>query len=1012
MKKAIFSVIFLLVTATSFGTESQQGKNRISGVVLSGESKAPEEYVVVYIADTNKQTLTDDQGRFSIEAKKGETIVFNKVGFNERRLPVDESHMTVYLDQNSYEIEKVVVKANKNINDIDMREVAGAITTIDFTQLANRSEMDMMKLLQGQVPGLMVTSSGELGSKPVIRLRGDSSLYTSGTANEPLFVLDGIVVSSEAFLAMNPEDFEQMKILKDAAATALYGIKAANGVIEITSKRGYQGKPSITVRAKAGITFRGPRGVEMMDSAEKLELERLLENSATPGYYYSEKFIRSKNPDAPNLNALIAAGQRALDSLRGINTDWYKELLRISSFESYSLGIRGGTEKNSYYYSLNYGRQGGRIPGNDIRRITGRVNQDYILAKLLSLSLNLGAGYSATNTPNGSDHDPGSLIYNLNPYERKTDPVTGAPGKLISYPDRTYSDLINQYSKFSTNKRFEGSAMMRWEILEGLDISAVGGADYLLKESKGIVPRDAYSQTKVPDVAKGSLSQEKGTEFNVSTNVRINYTKTLGDHDFTVSANSDSYYLSYDDMGVRGYGLPSKLNTIAGINQGLTESYRPTLSGRRHKELQVGFGGAASYSYNSTYEVYGSYKADASSLLPSDKRWNSAWAVGVGWSLGRYPIFIKAKVLTDIKIRASYGFTASMAGIDAASTVPTFNYTDNIYGEGRIFNLKALYNTLLRPQQTKSINVGADIVLFHRFTLGVDFYNNRTKDVLMDMPVAPSNGFDKMMKNIGSLSNTGVEVKLSGDVINAGKWRWNTSLSFSWNKNIVIELYGTDALYTGDSLLPDYEVGQPVGTMWGLKSLNINPMDGMPSFETPDGREITHKDKLTRDDFSVLGYSTPPYMGFFNNSISYGPFNLSFDIYFSFGGIASASYTYVRDTASVIQNAVANQTKDMWFKKGDNGKIYPTAFVPTGGYEQLAQPSTMNIYKTDFIRLNNIQFNYRMPSKALKKLGGFIKFMNFNIQAQSLYTYRPQKDKSSVMDALQPVLTFGINITF
>ncbi|MDL2319748.1 SusC/RagA family TonB-linked outer membrane protein [Alistipes sp. OttesenSCG-928-B03] len=1000
-----------LVVISRAGAKQQPVTTVVSGVVCSSDTKAPEEYVLVYVRSTNKNTITDKNGRFKIEARTGDTIVFSKIGFNEIHLPVEESNVVVYLEPNLFEIDQVTVISNQNINDIDMREIAGSITTIDMAKIAGRPEMDMLRLLQGQVPGLMVTISGELGAKPEIRLRGNSSFYTSGTANEPLFILDGIMISSDVFLAMNPDDFDQLKVLKDAAATALYGIKAANGVIEITSKRGYVGKPTVTVRVNGGVTFRGPRGVEMMKSAEKLELERLLENPSTPGYYYSEAYIRKQFQGSADLDRLIAAGARSLDSLRGIDTDWYRELVRINSYQNYSANVRGGTEKNSYYYSLNYGRQGGRIKGNDIQRITMRATHSYVVTPKLNLSFSLGAGYSKANTPNGSDYDPGSLVYELNPYERKKDPVTGEYAELVSFPDRTYADLTDQFRSRTTSKHFEGSLMLQWQVADGLDISAVGGADYNLNETRKLTPHNAYLQN-VPDAARGSLSEEKGTILNLSANVRANYNKSWDRHEIGLSANWDSYMNSNDLIGLKGYGLPSKITTVSGINQALTGAYKPTVWGSRIKELQMGLGAAASYSFDDIYEFYASYKADASSMLPKGKRWNTAWAVGAGWSIGHYGILLDARFVTDIKFRASYGETASMAGITAAMNVPTFGYAQSVYGGGRILSLKELYNTNLKPQQTRSVNIGADIVLFHRFTLGVEYYDNRTNDAISIVPVAPSNGFENMMKNIGSLSNSGIEVMLSGDVINSGKWRWNTALSFSWNRNKVRELYGTDALYTGESMFPDLEVGRPVGTIWGLESLGINPLDGMPHFRTPDGREITYRDELTRADFSVLGHSTPPYMGFVNNSLTCGPFNLSFDIYFSLGGKAQAAYTYVRDNGNANKNAVRKQTKEMWFRPGDENMTYHTPFVPGTGWDILRFASTQNTYKTDVVRLNNVQLNYRMPAWILDRMGGAIKFMHVNVQLQNIYTFQPEKDKSSIMNTMQPVLSFGVNVTF
>ncbi|MBR5463943.1 MAG: carboxypeptidase-like regulatory domain-containing protein, partial [Butyricimonas sp.] len=424
-------------------TVKLQGQvNDEAGEVLPG--------VNVFIKGTTVGTVTDLDGNYSLVVPDvmGMEVVFTFIGKKTKEIKyTGDRFMNVMLKDSYNEMDEVQVRARANVNEIDVRAKTGVVNEVDVRRMNNKPVLDMALALQGMAPGLIVTNKGDLGSKPEIRIRGTSSLREGDAANEPLYVLDGQVISSDAFLTLNPNDIKEIKVLKDAAACALYGIKAANGVLEITSQRGTAGKMVYNYSFSGGVTLRGRRGVDMMNSKEKLELERRLENTATPGYRYSEDYYRKYHANDPNLESLIARGQQVLDSLSRINTDWFKELLRNNFYQEHNLSARGGTEQTSFYASLNYSQQGGRIPGNDIKRVTARLSVDQEITPKLYASLSVNGGYSLSNTPNGTSYSPTDLVYQLNPYETKD-----VNAELVSFPGRTYADLFNQYSEESSDK--------------------------------------------------------------------------------------------------------------------------------------------------------------------------------------------------------------------------------------------------------------------------------------------------------------------------------------------------------------------------------------------------------------------------------------------------------------------------------------------------------------------------------------------------------------------------------
>lgn len=366
-----------------FGYVYDQDKNPLPGVTVKVEG-------------TQIVTITDDEGRYSFSQpiKRGANVKFSMLGFKTKRVVYKgQSAISPMLEPSATSVGEVVVVARSNINAIDLRAKSGVVENVDMKRVEAKPMIDMALALQGAVPGLVVTNTGDLGSAPKIRLRGNSSLRQGNATNEPLYVMDGQIISAETFYNLNPSDIKDMKVLKDATACALYGVKAANGVIEITSQRGHSGAPLINYSTNMGVTTRGRRGLKMMSSAEKLELERLIGNVETPGYRYSEDYYRKYFANNPNLASMIADGQNKLDSLRNINTDWFNELLRNSFYQRHNLSLRGGNERTTYFLSANYSYQGGRIKGNDKQRMGIRLNVDQKLGKIGYAMLGVTGSY-------------------------------------------------------------------------------------------------------------------------------------------------------------------------------------------------------------------------------------------------------------------------------------------------------------------------------------------------------------------------------------------------------------------------------------------------------------------------------------------------------------------------------------------------------------------------------------------------------------------------------------------
>ena len=1008
-------VVAFTMTCSCFMSLAQSPGNYLLVGQVTDEAGEPLPGANVYMrGDIGNGTSTDANGYYSLELPGGKDIIVEASFLGMKTTSIEyigQAELNFVLRPDDNMMMEAVVTGRQNINDVDIRAKAGVINVVDVKRMQDKPMIDMSLSLQGAAPGLVVTNRGDLGTKPEIRIRGNTSFREGDTANEPLYVLDGQVISSDAFMTLNPMDIADIKILKDAVACALYGTKAANGVIEITSVRGTNGETLVTYNFNGGVTMRGRRAVPMMDSAEKLELERLLKNPEAPGYLYSEDYYRRYYPNDPNLDQMIAEGQAVLDKLRQTNTDWFKTLLRNDFYQRHNLSVRGGNSKTSYYASANYSYQGGQIPGNDVSRFTGRISLDQAVGKRGYVSLSVNGGYSKADSPNGSSYSPSSLVYELNPYE------SPESGELWSYPNRTYDDLVYQYDRTSTEKRFGTTASINLEPLDGLQVDAVAGIDLVLSESLELIPSTAYEEINsgAAENERGRLTKAKNTNTNITTNVRVTYNKIIGKHDFTVGANTDYYWDDIDNMSLTGYGVGTQ-KSAAAINQSLEGSRKVSTSNLHEKTAQVGIGVLGGYTFDETYDVFGTYKADASSILPKDKRWNAAWAVGAGWNVKSY--FKDWNPVSALRFKASYGRTANLAGVSPALAMATFSYLDDSYGDRRLLELMALYNDSLKPEQTISTEAGVSIGFWNRLSMDIGWYNRVTEDALLDVPVPSSNGFTSMRRNIGVLSNSGIEASVSARILDMNDLRLNLRFSIAYNENKVIDLYDGDRLYTSeDAIIPDFEVGKAYDMLYGPISLGLDPMTGLPVFQGADGREIQADETLTRDDMVALGHSVPPYSGTINLSFTWKNLEFDADFYYVFGGVKQYAYSYVRYYDDANKNAVKGQVDNMWFKPGDQNKMYHTPFYSSSVIENLtAWPNSKSIGSSDYLRLSMLSLRYRLSEKQLEWTKGVVKYANVALQASNLFTvtrYRESDPESgSLVGQQQPVVTLSLSLSF
>lgn len=968
------------------------------------------------ISKTYKKAITDVNGYYevSILSDLNHQIIYACPGFKKKTIVYHgQKILNVQLENEVTSLEEVQITAKSNINAVDVRTKTGNVEAVSIAKYKDIPVSNIALALQGKVTGLQIINKGELGKMPQVRIRGNSSLRKGDKANEPMYVLDGKMISAETFFYLNPEDIKDLKVLKDAVATALYGINAANGVIEISSKRG--GKKALTYHMQKGLTLRPPLRAELMNSSEKLELERHLKNPSTPGYRYSEEYIHKKYGDNPSLErAKLLEGERILDSLRSINTNWYKELVHVQRYQKYDLSFRNSSDKMSYRISLGYFKQGGQLKGNDFSRVSSLFSMDQILSKNAIVGVSFSGAYSNTKTPNGTKFSPESLVYDFNPYETKS------AERLYSYPSMSYEDIFNQFSKKSTSKNLGVSLNLNWKITSELEISAMSGIDFSLNENLEITPRTAHSETYKtgnPKNSLGTLRQSKNTTSNLTSNIRINYNKVLGKHDITIGANADNYTTIADNLNVVGHGLYGNIRSAAAIDNYLKSPRQSIVGGFKQTNRNLGFGALAGYTYNATYNLFATYKTDASSVLPSSKRWNDAWALGASVNMKSYRFLQGLPWLSTLDIRGSYGNTANAKGISPEFTTATFQYIKKSYDEIRAMEIMALPNKNLKAEQNQVIDVSISATLNKKTNIQIDAYRRITRNALLNVSIPASSGFMYQLQNVGVLQNRGIELSFHQYFFSRDSWHFRIGGTMSYNENKVLDLYGKQRVYaSSDDKLPQYQVGKSTDVLYGLRSTGINPVTGLPEFINHEGKQVDANTTMKLEDFISLGKSTPPINGNLSLNMGYKKLNIDMDFYYSLGGVRDHSRSYIRDHDHANFNASRAQLTDMWWAQGDEDKKYPTAFPSSTALHNLSFPTNKTVVKTDFIRFSNLKITYQFDANGRSRILKNLHHITLGVNASNLAVFSNYKandpETENIVNPLPPTVTINLTVHF
>lgn len=1013
--KRLFAVI-VVATVAAVGAFAQ---NIVKGTVKDARTGEPIIGATIQIGKDKKNGgITDTDGQFKIDATELPAILsVNYAGYRRQEIDVYETDepVEVSLVESTSLIDQVVVVG---YGVQKRQQLTSSIATVS-KDIIGTNNTSVENALQGSVAGVNVTtSSGQPGATSTIRIRGGNSI-TGG--NEPLYVIDGFIVyndpastrtkasGSDATLDpmsfLNPSDIESIEVLKDVSATAIYGTRGANGVIIITTKKGKHGKDVVNYNA----TF------SWSSAAKKLKF--------LSGKQYAEMYNEIREAEGSD---------DRLDINASADADWQSAALRTGFSQDHQLSLLGGDEKNRYNISLGYKSVEGIILGTDQKRYVGRINFDRKVNEKFSFGVTANGAYNKVNglTNDSGDmfapnswvaaitHSPYDAIYNAdgtfnyNPAVNSDAVYNGKVGNPIS-------DLENT-KNVTENTRFIGTGWAEYEIIPNLKAKINVGADISNTRQSNYAP--SYTNTGLANKGVASVGQTKTNVWQ--TEYTLNYSKVLNQvHSLSLLAGYTAQRTDLSTMATSAYGFS---NDATGYNSlGAAETTNPSYSYASVNTLQSWLG-RVNYSYDNRYNISATLRTDGSSRFASGHQWGWFPSIGASWNIDKEKFIKLGKSIDFLQLRASWGIVGNQE-------IGDYQYVANMSPDTYILDGQRVTAYLqsnmaspnLKWETTSSYNIGVSSGFFkNRLTATLDLYYKKTSDLLLNVPTEGTTGFSSVLRNVGSVTNKGVELELTGAVIDKKNWKWNVTANIAHNKNEVT------SLGNATQLIPDFsgigtlqylnplivKIGQPLGTYYGYKFKGIVQSTTDISQLTPQTisalepgspiYEDVNKDGVVNEnDRTELGNAQPKFTYGFSSKLTYKNWDLFVNIAGSYGNKLFNALATRLTKGNISYNALAD-VADRW-----------TTTNPSN-YTQKATNSTSivtddrNVEDASYLRVKNIQLGYTLPLTKLlganSQLRLYLALQNF-ITITSYSGYDPEANRNGIdeTNALYQGIDYG-----
>lgn len=791
-------------------------QTHVSGVVTSSEDGSPIIGASVKIVGTTSGTVTDIDGNFTldVESNKAE-LEFSYIGMVTKKLKASEK-MQVVLDPDTQVLEQVIVTGYGAAKKLG--SVVGAISNIGEKKLETVVTPNFTDALAGQVSGLSVLSSaGDPSQSAQIRLRGVNSI---GSSNQPLFILDGSPITASFFSTLNPSDIANITVLKDAASTSIYGSRAANGVIVITTKQAkYNESVQLTVKAQYGISSATSKGEEMMNSQQYIQFRDMI-----------------GQPVSDNIRNLV--------SKYGISTNWRDEMIDNSAPTSdINATLQGGGQTMNYYVSFNHHQEDGLIQDSEMRRsaLAARINSRLNKFFKVGFSSNFGVQDYSQN----SQWADNSQIYVTNPlvaskmalpydtpyyysFDEAGNIVKGNRAEGLLYSQFTmpwfYSKNTTQANK---NITVNLSLNEQFTPIEGLTFTALQSMfGYDLTSDRTSLPYDKFTTPmgQVINARTGGVSASLKRYYAYTLTHTAEFRHNFGPHYVNVLLGEETRIQKGRSFGIftTGQTDPRRMT----LNTATTISPADQVDSRS-KEVANSLFGTAEYNFKEKYFVYTSLRFDGSSKFAPKHRWGTFGSVGLKWNAKKENFLRTVKWLDDLTISANYGTTGNDSGAGSYDFYGLFGSGSNYNGEGSI-DITQASNDKLTWEKVGKLNIGLNIGLFNRVTVDANFYRNKTTDMLMEIPYSMTTGFTSGMGNIGSMVNKGFEATVNVDLIKTKDMSWTVSANIGYNKNEITELFAGRNEYELSGSGLKLQVGHALGEFYKVRYAGVDSRTGEP----------------------------------------------------------------------------------------------------------------------------------------------------------------------------------------
>ncbi|CAH0245600.1 TonB-dependent receptor SusC [Pedobacter sp. Bi27] len=919
----------------------------VKGKVIDGGDKTPLPGVTILIKGTQNGTQTDENGNYSISAPANATLVFNFVGYTALEQAVNnQTTLNVSLASSTQQLEQVVVVGYGTQRKID---VTGSVGTVKGEDISKQASVNPVSALQGKVAGVSITNNGTPGSSPQITIRGTSTIYGK---TGPLYVVDGVWYDDINFL--NPADIANISILKDASSQSIYGIRAANGVVLVTTVKGKKGN--------AVINYNGSVGVQKVTNQVEMA------NASEYATAVNEAYSLQTPPAAPLFaNTNLGAG-----------TDWYNQVLRTAMVNNHQLSISGGAEKSTYNFSLGYLDQDGIVKNNNYKRYTARLANDFQIFEPLKIGYNVAGTYSkskdAPTTIFRAMYAASPVVPVFNTDGSYGDPNAFNLGNGSNMNPQATLDFFNQNT---TKYKINGNVYAELKFLKNFTFKTSIGGDFGQEEVRGYVPKYKATNTQLSTISKLDIDRIENRNWLVENT--LTFDKKWNDHSLTVLAGQTAQRNKMYTINADAQNVP--YTSEGDLYLALGDAASRSIIDKGELSTFSSYFARVNYGYKNKYLLNASIRRDgASQFFGSDNVWGNFPSIGAGWVISNEEFMKNQNIFSNLKLRGSWGKVGN-AGVPFNPSTQTVDQTAALIAIfGGIPYTGASIRTLVPPTLFWERSAGTDIglemgFLKNRLNVELDYYNRKTEQAIFDIPVLGSLGTvnSSIIANQADIQNRGFEFLATWADKTSGGLTYSISGNLGINDNKVLNVTsGANPIYKGGAGLTSGYVStrtvnnRPIGEFYGYQVAGIFQTDAeaaaWPGFKKGDFKyaDINGDGLIDLRDRVVLGNPNPKFTYGLNTNFAYKNFDLTLDIQ----GVADVD-VFNANLSSRFGNE--NYTKDFfdhrWTGPGTSN-TYPSADL-AGGLNNA--PNSFYVEKGDYIRLRNIQLGYSLPSAIVNK---------------------------------------------